>query len=156
MGAMKNQPSESREPLWRKPLPAAERAALRAQPELETEARLTAALANISDVPVASNFTARVLAAVELEENLAARPARTWSWRSLFPRLAVATAVLIFAGVSIQRYEASSHRLAIAKSVAMVATTASQPSVDALENLEAIQRMSQSAHADGELLAALQ
>jgi len=30
------------------------------------------------------------------------------------------------------------------------------PSVDALENLDAIQRMSQSAHADTELLAALQ
>lgn len=153
---MKNQPSDSSEPLWRKPLAAAERAALRAQPELETEARLTSALAKISDVPVPSNFTARVLAAVELEEKIAARPARGWSWRSVFPRLAVATAVLIFAGVSVQRYEASSHRLAITKSVAMIATTPAQPSVDALENLDAIQRMSQSAHADGDLLAALQ
>jgi hypothetical protein len=30
------------------------------------------------------------------------------------------------------------------------------PSVEALNNFDAIQRMSQSAHADGELLAALQ
>jgi hypothetical protein len=155
-GAMKNQPSDSSEPLWRKPLPAAERAALRAQPELELEARLTSALANISDAPVPSNFTARVLAAVDLEEKIAARPARGWNWRLFLPRFAVATAVLIFAGVSIQRYEASAHRLAITKSVAMIASTPAQPSVDALENLDAIQRMSQSARADGDLLAALQ
>ncbi len=153
---MKNQPSDSSEPLWRKPLSAAERAELRARPDLELEARLTAALAKIADAPVPSNFTARALAAVELEEKIATRPAHHWNWRSLFPRLAVAAAVLIFAGVSIQRYEATAHRLAITKSVAMIAATPAQPSVDALENLDAIQRMSQSAHADGELLAALQ
>ena len=38
----------------------------------------------------------------------------------------------------------------------MVAVSQPLPSVDALENLDAIQRMSQSGHADGELLAALQ
>ena len=78
-----------------------------------------------------------------------------WNWHSLFPRIAVACAVLIFAGVGIQRFETNSHRLALAKDVAMV-TTAQPPSVDALENLDAIQRMSQPAHADGELLAVLQ
>lgn len=153
---MKNEPSNSGEPLWRQPLSAAERAGLRARPELELEARLTAALAKIPDAPVPSNFTARVLAAIELEETSSARPAHGWNWRSLFPRLAVAATVLIFAGVSIQRYEASSHRLAITKSVAMIASTTAQPSLEALENLDAIQRMTQSAHADGELLAALQ
>ena len=39
---------------------------------------------------------------------------------------------------------------------AMMAAAQPLPSVDALENLDAIQRMSQSAHADGDLLAALQ
>jgi len=153
--AMENNPSELRESLWRKQLSDAERARLRAQPELEIEARLTAALAKMPDAPVPSNFTTRLLDAIELEEKAVATSYR-WNWRALFPRLALTAAVLIFAGVSIQRYEASSHRLEITRSVAMVASTSSQPSVDALENLDAIQRMSQSAHADGDLIAAMQ
>ena len=56
------------EALWRRKLSEAGRNALRAQPELELEARLTAALAKIPDAPVPSNFTARVLAAIELDE----------------------------------------------------------------------------------------
>jgi len=151
---MKNQPSDSSELLWRRKLSEAERAALSAQPELQHEARLTAALDIISDAPVPSNFTERVLAAVELEEMRSARSRWHWNWHSLFPRVAVACAVLIFAGVGIQRLETHSHRVALAKDVAMV-TAAQPPSVDALENLDAIQRMSQPAHADGELLAVL-
>jgi hypothetical protein len=152
---MKEQPSNAGESLWRRKVSAAERAALRAQPELELEARLTDALAKISEAPMPSNFTARVLAAVELEEMRSARSQWDWNWHSLFPRVAVACAVLIFAGVGIQRFETHSHRIALAKDVAMV-TAAQPPSVDALENLDAIQRMSQPAHADGELLAVLQ
>ena len=78
------------------------------------------------------------------------------NWRRLWPRVAAIAAVLIFAGVSLQRYKASSHRIALAKNIAMVAVAQPPPSVDALENLDAIQRMSQSSHADGELLAVLQ
>lgn len=156
-GTMNNQPDNLRESLWRRKLSEAERAGLRGQPELEQEAQLTDALAKISNAPVPSNFTSRVLAAIELEAAQAARShSRTWSWRLLWPRVAVAAAVLIFAGVSIQRYEANSHRLTLAKNVAQVAATQPLPSVDALENLDAIQRMSQSARADGDLLAALQ
>jgi len=120
------------------------------------DARLNAALRRLPDAPLPSNFTARVLDAIDLDEAQAARAARHWNWRLLFPRVAVAAAVLVFAGISIQRYEAGARRLEITKSVAMIATTPGQPSVDALENLEAIQRMSQSAHADGQLLADLQ
>jgi hypothetical protein len=128
--------------------------ALHPRPELALEARLTDALAKIPDAPAPSNFTARVLAAIELET--AAR-SRGWTlnWRLLWPRIAVAAAVLIFAGVSLQRHEASLQRAALARSIARVAGQP-LPSVDALENLDAIQRMSQPAHADGELLAALQ
>ena len=43
------------------------------QPDLDLEARLTAALARIPDAAVPSNFTARVLTAIELEEAAAAR-----------------------------------------------------------------------------------
>jgi hypothetical protein len=152
---MNNESDNLRESLWRRKLSAAERAELRAQPDLELEARLTAALGKIPAAPVASNFTARVLAAIELEEKLATRPAHGWNWRLLFPRLAVAAAVLVFAGVSIQRYETSSQRTQLAKNLATVAS-AQSPGMDALENLDAIRGMSQSARADGELLAALQ
>lgn len=154
---MENNPSNLRESLWRRQPTDAERAELRVQPELELEARLTEALVKIPDAAVPSNFTARVLDAVELE---AAREARTrnWTlnWRALWPRVAVAAAVLIFAGVSIQRYEVHSQRAKLVKNIAMVAASQPPPSVDVLENLDAIQRMSQSGHADGELLADLQ
>ena len=154
---MENQSSNPGEWLWRRKLSEAGRKDLQAQPELELDARLAAALAEISDAPVPSNFTARVLAAVELEEAATARP-RGWAfqWQRLWPRVAVATAILIFAGVSFQRYENHSRQAAMATTIAMVVSTPTVPNVDALENLDAIQRMSQSGHADGELLAALQ
>ncbi len=155
---MENKPSNLRESLWRRKLSDAERAGLRAQPELELEARLTDALAKIPDAPVPSNFTARVLAAVELEENQA----------SPFARLDVELAGMVAArGGGRRRFDFCRRehpalrsripqRVALAKNIAMVAAAQPPPSVDALENLDAIQRMSQSGHADGELLAALQ
>jgi hypothetical protein len=154
---MTDQPNHLRESLWRRKLSDAERAGLSVQPELELEARLTGALAKIPDAPVPSNFTARVLDAIELEEKQAVR-SHGWAlnWRRLWPRVAVAAAVLIFAGVSLQRYDTQSRHAALARTLAMVARTPSLPNVDALDNLDAIQRMSQAGHADGELLAALQ
>ncbi len=152
---MSKQPSNPSELLWRRKLSEAERNALRSQPELELEARLTSALGQLPDGSVPSNFTARVLAAVELEEAAATRT-RSWSlnWRLLWPRVAAVAAFLFFAGVGLQ-WHASLSRAALAQSVALVAAQPA-PSVDALENLDAIQRMSRPARADGELLAALQ
>jgi hypothetical protein len=72
----------------------------------------------------------------------------------LWPRFAVAAAVLIFAGVSVQRYEAGSQRAELAKTIAIVASTPAVPSVEALNNFDAIQRMSQ--HADDQLIALMQ
>lgn len=154
---MSNNFSESRETLWRKNLSPAERGALEGSLELELEARLTAALSKIPDAQVPSNFTARVLAAVDSEENRAAR-SRDWTlnWRWLWPRAAVAAAVLIFAGVGLQRYETHSHRITLAKNVVRIASSQPLPSIEVLENLDAIQRMNLPARADGELLAALQ
>lgn len=153
---MKNQPDKQPEALWRGQLSEAERAALRGKPELELEGRLTRALSEVPDAPVPSNFTARVLAAVELEERRQSRQSGWhWSWRALWPRVAVAAAVLLVAGVSIQRYETKSARVSLAKNLAEVAQK-DAPSMDALADLDAIQRMSQPGRADGELLAALQ
>ena len=157
---MKNEPLQSslRELLWRRRLTAAERAGLNAQPEmqadLEIESRLSEVLARLPDAPVPSNFTARVLQAIERES---ARPRATswsWTWRVLVPRVAVAAVVVAFAGLWIHRYELNVHRAALAKKVVLVAAVQPMPSVDALKNFNAIQRMSQP-HADDELLALL-
>jgi len=157
---MDNHTPEQREALWRRKLSAAERAKLRDKPDLELEARLTEVLTQLPELPVASNFTARVLEAIELEETRVARAATSrgsrWNWHSILPRLAVTSAVLLFAGFGLQHHEVVRHRAEMAKSLSLVASASSVPSVDALENLEAIQQMGQPAHADTELLAALQ
>ena len=125
--------------------------------QAETDDRLAAALGKIPNAAVPSNFTARVLAALEIEEARVAR-ARGWAlnWHLLWPRVAVAAAILIFAAMTFQRYETISRRSTLARNVATLAGAQPPPSVDALENLDAIQRMSQPAPADGELLAVLQ
>ncbi len=154
---MEHQSPEPRESLWRRKLSAAERAALRSQPELDLEARLTEALAQLPNAPVPSNFTARVLAAIELEEaRLARAKGWRWNWHWVLPRLAAVTAVLLFAGWGLQQQELARQRAELAKSLSLVASARTVPSVEALENLEVIQRMSQPAQADTELLAALQ
>jgi len=95
---MENPFPESHESLWRRRLPATDQAKLRGQPELELEARLTDALARLPQSPVPSNFTARVLNAIELEEARAARNTWRWNWHAFLPRFAVATAVVLVVG----------------------------------------------------------
>ena len=158
---MKDEPQHLRESLWHRKLTGAERAELHAQPEiladLELESRLSEMLAKIPDAPVASNFTARLMQAVELEESRQSRHwSFSWNWHALLPRVAVTAAVVLFAGVTFHHYELTSQRTALAKNVALVAGSQPLPSVDVLDNFDAIQRMSQPAHADEELLALLQ
>ncbi|MDD5139674.1 MAG: hypothetical protein PHY43_05360 [Verrucomicrobiales bacterium] len=160
---MKDKPlqDELRELLWRRKLTEAERSELRARPEisadLELESRLSETLAKIPDAPVASNFTTRLMQAVELEESRRSRKwSFSWNWHTLLPRVAVTAAVVLFAGLTFHHYELTSQRTALAKNVALVAGSLPSPGVDALKNFDAIQRMSQPAHADEELLALLQ
>ncbi|MGA3283190.1 MAG: hypothetical protein ABSD57_01865 [Verrucomicrobiota bacterium] len=160
---MKNEPLQNplRELAWRRKLTDAEKTGSRAQPEvqadLELESRLSEALARVPDAPMPSNFTARVLQAIEREE---ARGAQTrswsWYWRVLVPRVAVAVAVVGLAGLAYQ-YHAFDQRVQLAKDVALLAQAQPLPSVEALNNFDAIQRMSQTTpRADDELLALLQ
>jgi hypothetical protein len=114
-------------------------------------------LSRLPDVPVASNFTARVMQAVEREES---RRPRGWNfifnWHEFLPRAAVATAAIIFAGLVFNHHEIYGRRAALAQSVALVAESQPLPSVEALKNFDAIQRMGQPQHADEELLALMQ
>ena len=110
-------------------------------------------LSRLPDAPVASNFTARVMQAVELEE---ARTRRRWSvsawnWRAILPRFAVAAVVIVAAGLAFERHETAAQREQLAINIAQAAH--SMPSIEALQNFDAIRRMSQPAHADEGLLA---
>ena len=111
-------------------------------------------LSRLPDAPVASNFTARVLQAVDLEES---RRARKWNfilkWRAFLPRAAVAAVAILFAGLTLQHHELNAHRAAFAKNVALVVDGTPMPDADALKNFDAIRRMSQPARPDNELLA---
>jgi hypothetical protein len=157
---MKGEPIQNpgRELIWRRKLTEAERAELQTKPDnhadLEFESRLTEELDRLPDKPVPSNFTARVLQAIEREEM---RPRPTvwhWGWRVLVPRLAAGVAVIGIAGLTYQHYEFN-QRARLARNVALLAATQPLPSVEALKNFNAIQRMSQP-RADEELLALLQ
>lgn len=111
-------------------------------------------LSRLPDAPVPSNFTARVMQAVEREELQAARThGWRWNWHALLPRAAVAAVVLVAAGFTFYQHEIYSQRFELARNVALLAQAQPLPSVEALQNFDAIQRMSQPAHADEGLLA---
>lgn len=155
---MDNQSPEARERLWRRPVSATERAALRGQPELELEARLTGALARLPNASVPSNFTSRVMAAIDREEAQSARGWRwRWNWHFLLPRLAVSTAIVLFTGLGLQQYQVVHRRAELAHTLSVVASaTVPVPSADVLENLDVIQHLGQTRSADTGLLADLQ
>jgi hypothetical protein len=148
--------NQLRESLWRRKPAGAGQADLRPQPEaaadLELEARLTDALSRLPEATVASNFTSRVMQAIELDE---VRPARTWNWHLLLPRVAIASAVLVLASLAWQHHEQNLQRATLARNVALMAEAQPVPSMEALKNFDTIQRMSQP-HADEELIALLQ
>jgi anti-sigma factor RsiW len=155
--------SKLREAGWRRKLTEAEQAELRARlaanpgarVDWEIESALNAALDRLPDAPVPSNFTARVMQAVEREE--AVRPRGwSWNWHVLVPRVAFAAVVVTFTGLAIHHHEIYTQRVALVKSVALVTRGQPVPSPEALENFDAIRRMSQPQHADEELLALMQ
>ena len=152
-----------REISWRRKLTSAEERELRdwltAHPEaherLELETGLTDALSKMPDVPVASNFTARVLQAVEREAKAEER-AQNSQWKILrklprwLPRVASAT-VVVTAGVLAYMHNVSveAHQRAAAQQVAGVPL----PSPEILTNFDAIRIVSATPAPDEQLLA---
>jgi hypothetical protein len=153
-------PDELRELLWRGRLTDAERARVVSQPEglaeVELEGRLNEALARLPGVSVSSNFTARVMQAVEREDVRSRAGGGRWFWPRWLPRVAVTAVVAAFAAVSWQHHEITAQRSAIARSIVQVTASSPLPGVEALDNFEAIQRMGQAQSADEKLLALLQ
>jgi len=123
------------------------------EPLHDTQGQLRRLLSRLPDAPLASNFTAQVLQAIELEEMRRSRwHLLDWNWRVFFPRAAGLTVTVGLAVVVFHQHEMSVQRRQLASSVAIVAAQP-MPSLDALKNFDAIRRMGQTARPDNELLA---
>jgi anti-sigma factor RsiW len=154
---------------WKRKLTVEEEARLTAslakQPEVqanwEEEKMVAELLRQLPDAPVPSNFTAQVLLAVNRGDNSESSSGR-WRWWQWFGSLrpahwpAMAGLVVCVSFFSYHEYR-SVERNKLARSVATVSSAAALPSVELLQDFEAIHRLSQaSTPVDTELLAALQ
>jgi len=103
-----------REEAWRRPLTADEKSRLQSywlvhaesQHDWEEEAALTQLLARAPDAPLSSNFTARVIQAIELEQLRAQRKGSfaLQRLRSWLPRLAITGLVVGLGAFGYQEY----------------------------------------------------
>jgi hypothetical protein len=148
---------ELREHGWKRKLSPAEEAQVRvwlethpeARADWEVEAGLNDALERLKEPEVPSNFTARVLAAVDADAR-GKRDAgrrqgwRLWHWRWL-PKAAVASVVLVAGLVGLQYHQHEQHekRLQYARSVATITDVASLPSPAILQDFDAIHALNQ-------------
>ncbi|HEY5910491.1 MAG TPA: hypothetical protein VJA21_07780 [Verrucomicrobiae bacterium] len=157
-----------REASWRRKLTPAEEAQLQsllaahadARADWAAEAALNGALNRLPAAPVPSNFTARVLDAVERETRT---PAKTrhfgWSWLNRPLRWLPRTAfVVLVVGVGSIAYhhDVIEKRKARAQSLLTVSELPAMASPEILEDFDAIQAMGQAPAADQELLSLLQ
>jgi len=154
-----------REKSWRRKLTPAEAAELEAwlakhpesQADWEAELHLTEGMSRLPDAPVPSNFTARVLQAVESASVAESRREPRWKWslRLLLPRAAVVAVVL---GTGLLTYH--QHTMAIAEhriELARRVKTASALPPEVLQDFDTIQKMGPAtAGPDRELIALMQ
>ena len=156
------------EKTWRGPLDPEEQARLdawlatrpQARAEWESENALNRCIGQLPDAPLPSNFTARVLRALDKESAEAARRASVSDWlRRWFrrPVVRIAWAVLLLSAALIAYYEhQASTRNEVAKGLSVLAEVATLSDPVALQDFEAIERLSQAApNDDDELFAVL-
>ncbi len=166
---MKSTPGfqELREASWRRKLTDSELAQLQAflaaHPEAEAEwqadATLNEALARLPASPVPSNFTARVLGAVERVEQAGRRPRRGWAlfqWRLRWLPRAAAAILVIGGALLIYQHDLTAKRIARAEDLVRLSELPALATPDVLENFDAIQKLSQTASADEDLIRLLQ
>ena len=126
--------------------------------EWDEELNLNHLLRQISDVPISSNFTARVLEAVRRDAQPRSEGA---GWRRLvtlgwMPKLTVAACVAC-AGLFLYHQHQLAERQELAQNLAEMSRLTSGPAIELLQNFDAIQRLNQvPADVDRELIAALQ
>lgn len=153
-----------REAGWRRRLNASEEAELsawlashpEAQAHWETELALNEAMELLPEAPLSSNFTARVLQAVERESpaKQRLRPSR-WTWRRLVPGAALAALVI---GVGLFTYDRdqAARRAELARKVAIISSVAATQNPEVLQDFDTIRHLGQTPKPDEELLALLQ
>jgi len=149
---------------WRHKLTAIEEASVRewlaqhpeSKADWNLETQLSQALETLPDVPVPSNFTARVLQAIERDAAAPVRSAsgRPWFLRVLLPRAAVA-AVIFAVGLVTYREHTTAQRAALVQGVKVVSGVSSLPGPDILLNYDTISQMPASTGADPEIIALL-
>jgi hypothetical protein len=154
-----------REQRWRRPLTPPEQEQLRAwlathpeaQEDWDAESGLENLLNRVPNVSVPSNFTARVLQAVEREEAVQTRGLSPTWWR--LPRLwmpkAAVAALVLGGGLLSYHHLATAHVNRLARSVVAVSDVSSLPSPEILTNYDAILCLNQAPAADEHLLALL-
>ena len=156
------------ETAWRRPLTTEEQARLQAHLLAHPEARddwdletmINQGLRKLPDTPLASNFTAQVLRAVQREQ-AAIRPATLAGWRwwpaLTWSRSALVAGLAVGVGLMAFQYHRTSARAELAQSLAQVSSVASQPGIELLRDFEAINRLGQAPPGvDLDLLAAAQ
>ncbi len=166
---MESEPLDGIEKVWRRALPEKENAAGKPLPEkdlekLALESRLTEALTGLRDSPVPSHFTAQIMTQISrLEQDAPDRglvgKLDQWmnaAWRGLLPRAFATAAILALGIMGWDQHEIHSARTSLVRSVAQVTASKPMPSLEALVNFDAIQRMSQPVQADKDLLALMQ
>ncbi len=164
--------NQFRELSWRQRLTDAERAALQkhlaahleAKAEWEAELRLNELLEQMPEAPVvASNFTARVMQAVERDAAVRtpARSGTGWGWvavRVWLARAAVACVIVGGSCLAIQQHQLAAARRVTAQNVAKLAEAYSATGPVPTEDFDAIRRLTSDAPTkpDTELLALMQ
>jgi len=147
---------------WRQKLTAAEEASMRAwlaqhpesKAEWDLETQLSEALEKLPDAPVPSNFTARVLQAIEATEpRPSTQSRRPWFFRVLLPRAAVATVILGLALLYHEHTAATAKRAELVRGVKVVVGVPSLPSPEILQDFDTIRQMPASTGPDQELIA---
>lgn len=126
------------------------------EPLHNEQRQLRELLSRLPDAPLASNFTVRVMKAIEAIEAAEVRRGRwgrlEWNWRIFFPRVTVTAAAAGIVAVAFYQHDLHVQRQRLVDSVVVVASQP-MPSVEALRNFDAIQRMGETARPDDELLA---
>ena len=155
-----------REISWQRKLTAEEEMrlseCLAAHPEVhadwELETELNQVLGALPNVPVANNFTARVLDAASREaiadERTHRRSHSAW-WSRWLPKAALA-AVVLAAGLLSYHHVQETRREEVARSLNTISQLPSVPSPEVLKDFDTIAAMSSTPPADEELLKVMQ
>src|SRR5262245_4327760 len=152
---------------WHRPLTANEQAQLdawlaanpAARLDWEMDVALTRELQRLPEAPLASNFTAQVMLAVEQESRVAARRFSVSDWvlrwlRRPASRLAWAV-LLLGAGLFGFQQHRASVRDEMAKGLSVLASMATLSDPTVFENFDAVRRLGQAAPTDDEELLAV-